>query len=320
MTDCQESTTEGSRITIIGAGAVGVTCAYALVLKGTAREIVLINRDPRKAEGEASDLQHAVPLGQPVKVIAGDYRDAAKSAIVIFAAGAASSDKAETRLELLEKNAEILRDCIRKLKAETFAGVLLVASNPVDILTYIAQQESGLPHSQVIGSGTVIDTNRLRTLLGEKLGIEARSVHGYVIGEHGDSSVAVWSGTRVAGMPLASYPGAEDLPSSNELLEEVRNAGPEVLELKGNTCYAIASCIERICEAILRNERSVLTVSARLNGEYRLQDVCLSTPCVLGSHGVEKVLELPLSDSEMQDLHRSAAVLRNALWKAKELG
>ncbi len=312
MTDCQESTTEGSRITIIGAGAVGVTCAYALVLKGTAREIVLINRDPRKAEGEASDLQHAVPLGQPVKVIAGDYRDAAKSAIVIFAAGAASSDKAETRLELLEKNAEILRDCIRKLKAETFAGVLLVASNPVDILTYIAQQESGLPHSQVIGSGTVIDTNRLRTLLGEKLGIEARSVHGYVIGEHGDSSVAVWSGTRVAGMPLASYPGAEDLPSSNELLEEVRNAGPEVLELKGNTCYAIASCIERICEAILRNERSVLTVSARLNGEYRLQDVCLSTPCVLGSHGVEKVLELPLSDSEMQDLHRSAAVLRNA--------
>ncbi len=312
MTDCQESTTEGSRITIIGAGAVGVTCAYALVLKGTAREIVLINRDPRKAEGEASDLQHAVPLGQPVKVIAGDYRDAAKSAIVIFAAGAASSDKAETRLELLEKNAEILRDCIRKLKAETFAGVLLVASNPVDILTYIAQQESGLPHSQVIGSGTVIDTNRLRTLLGEKLGIEARSVHGYVIGEHGDSSVAVWSGTRVAGMPLASYPGAEDLPSSNELLEEVRNAGPEVLELKGNTCYAIASCIERICEAILRNERSVLTVSARLNGQYRLQDVCLSTPCVLGSHGVEKVLELPLSDSEMQDLHRSAAVLRNA--------
>lgn len=312
MTDCQESTTEGSRITIIGAGAVGVTCAYALVLKGTAREIVLINRDPRKAEGEASDLQHAVPLGQPVKVIAGDYRDAAKSAIVIFAAGAASSDKAETRLELLEKNAEILRDCIRKLKAETFAGVLLVASNPVDILTYIAQQESGLPHSQVIGSGTVIDTNRLRTLLGEKLGIEARSVHGYVIGEHGDSSVAVWSGTRVAGMPLASYPGAEDLPSSHELLEEVRNAGPEVLELKGNTCYAIASCIERICEAILRNERSVLTVSARLNGQYRLQDVCLSTPCVLGSHGVEKVLELPLSDSEMQDLHRSAAVLRNA--------
>ena len=312
MADSPEGTTEGSRITIIGAGAVGVTCAYALVLKGTAREIVLINRDPRKAEGEASDLQHAVPLGQPVKVIAGDYRDAAKSAIVIFAAGAASSDRAETRLELLEKNVGILRDCIRKLKAENFAGLLLIASNPVDILTYIAQQESGLLHSQVIGTGTVIDTNRLRTLLGEKLGIEARSVHGYVIGEHGDSSVAVWSGTQIAGMPLASYPGAEELPSFDELLREVRNAGPEVLDLKGNTCYAIASCMERICEAILRNERSVLTVSARLNGEYRLQGVCLSTPCVLGSQGVEKVLELPLSDSEMKDLHRSAAVLRNA--------
>ncbi len=317
MADSPEGTTEGSRITIIGAGAVGVTCAYALVLKGTAREIVLINRDPRKAEGEASDLQHAVPLGQPVKVIAGDYRDAAKSAIVIFAAGAASSDRAETRLELLEKNVGILRDCIRKLKAENFAGLLLIASNPVDILTYIAQQESGLLHSQVIGTGTVIDTNRLRTLLGEKLGIEARSVHGYVIGEHGDSSVAVWSGTQIAGMPLASYPGAEELPSFDELLREVRNAGPEVLDLKGNTCYAIASCMERICEAILRNERSVLTVSARLNGEYRLQGVCLSTPCVLGSQGVEKVLELPLSDSEMKDLHRSAAVLRNAFEEAK---
>ncbi len=312
MTDSHESPTESSRITIIGAGAVGVTCAYALVLKGTAREIVLINRDPRKAEGEASDLQHAVPLGQPVKVIAGNYPDAAKSAIVIFAAGAASSDKTDTRLELLQTNAEILRECMGKLKAEGFAGVLLIASNPVDILTYIAQQESGLPHSQVIGSGTVIDTNRLRTVVGEKLAIEARSVHGFVIGEHGDSSVAVWSGTQVAGMSLASFPGAEELPPFKQLLEQVRNAGPEVLELKGNTCYAIASCIERICEAILRNERSVLTVSARLNGEYQLQDVCLSTPCVLGSHGVKKVLELPLSDSEMQDLHRSAGVLRTA--------
>ncbi len=312
MTVPDESTAKGPRITIIGAGAVGVTCAYALVLKGTAREIVLINRDPKKAQGEASDLQHAVPLGQPVTVIAGDYGDAAKSAIVIFAAGAASTDKAESRLELLGKNAEILRDCIERLKTEGFTGVLLIASNPVDVLTYIAQQESGLPHSKVIGTGTVIDTNRLRTLVGEKLGIEARSVHGYVIGEHGDSSVAVWSGTQVAGMPLASYPGAEDLPSFSELLEEVRKAGPEVLELKGNTCYAIASCLERICEAILRDERSVLTVSARLNGEYDLQDVCLSTPCVLGSKGVEKVLELPLSDAEMQELHRSAAVLRGA--------
>lgn len=311
------SASHSSRIAIIGAGAVGVTCAYSLVLKGTAQEIVLINRDPRKAEGEASDLQHAVPLGQPVKVIAGDYKDAAKSAIVIFTAGAASSDKEESRLELLAKNAAILRECLAKLAAEQFAGVLIIASNPVDVLTYIAQEESGLPHAQVIGSGTVIDTNRLRTLLGEELGVEARSIHGYIIGEHGDSSVAVWSGAQVAGMPLARFPGAAALPSRDELLRRVRNAGPEVLDLKGNTCYAIASCIERICEAVLRNEQSVLTVSARLNGEYGLRDVCLSTPCILGQRGVVKVLELPLDDVEAQDLAKSAQVLQDAFKEAE---
>lgn len=301
-----------SKITIIGAGTVGVTCAYSLVLKGTAREIVLINRDPKKAEGEVSDLQHAVPLGQPVKVKAGDYEDAAESAVVIFTAGVPSGDKEESRLELLEKNAEVLRECLGKLKAENFNGVLLVASNPVDVLTYIAQQESGLPHSQVIGSGTVIDTNRLRTLLGEERGIEARSVHGYIIGEHGDSSVAVWSGVQVAGMPLASYPGSNALPSQDALRKRVRQAGPGVLELKGNTCYAIASCIERICEAILRNEHSVLTVSARLSGEYGIKDVCLSTPCVLGEKGILKVLELPLDETEAKDLAQSAQILRDA--------
>lgn len=307
-----------SKVTIIGAGTVGVTCAYSLVLKGTAQEIILINRDPKKAEGEASDLQHAVPLGQPVKVRAGGYRDAADSAIVIFAAGVPSADKEESRLQLLEKNAAVLRECMAKLKEEGFGGVLLVASNPVDVLTYIAQQESGLPYFQVIGSGTVIDTNRLRTLLGEELGIEARSVHGYVIGEHGDSSVAVWSGAQVAGMPLSSFPGSEALPPQEELLRRIRNAGPEVLELKGNTCYAIASCIERICEAILRDERSVLTVSTGLRGEYQIEDVCLSTPCVLGAKGVVKVLELPLNDVEAKQLVQSAQVLRKAFQEAQE--
>lgn len=307
-----------SKITIIGAGTVGVTCAYSLVLKGTAQEIVLINRDSKKAEGEASDLQHAVPFGQPVKVKAGDYKDTADSAIVIFAAGVPSADKEESRLELLEKNAAVLRECLGKLKAERFQGVLLIASNPVDVLTYIAQEESGLPHSQVIGSGTVIDTNRLRTLLGEELGVEARSVHGYIIGEHGDSSVAVWSGAQVAGMPLTSFPGSAALPPHGELLRRVRSAGPEVLELKGNTCYAIASCIERICEAILRNEQSVLTVSVRLSGEYQISDVCLSTPCVLGEKGVMRVLELPLDDAETSDLHRSAKVLSEAFGEAEQ--
>lgn len=278
------------------------------VLKGTAQGIVLINRDPKKAEGEASDLQHAVLLGQPVKVTVGDYKDAADSAVVIFAAGVSSADKDESRLELSEKNVGILRECLGKLMAEGFNGVLLIASNPVEVLTYIAQQESGLPHGQVIGSGTVIDTNRLRTLLGEELGIGARSVLGYIIGEHGDSSVEVWSSAQIAGMPLSNFPESTKLPSHDELLRRVRSAGPEVLELKGNTCYAIASCIERICEAILRNEQSVLTISTRLNGEYGLDDVCLSTPCVLGERGVIRVLELPLDNVEAAALTESAKV------------
>jgi L-lactate dehydrogenase len=189
---------------------------------------------------------------------------------------------------------------------------LLLVTNPVDILTFVAQKESGLPAGRVIGSGTLIDTERLRSILGESLNVDARSIDAAVIGEHGDSSVAVWSSARVAGIPLALYPGADALPSQEELLAKVRRAGPEVFALKGNSCFAIAACVTRICEAVLRDERSVLFVSTLMTGQYGLDDVCLSTPCIVGKSGVEAILALRLNPAEQKALENSAAVLRLA--------
>jgi L-lactate dehydrogenase len=303
--------THRTRITVIGCGHVGTSCAYALLQNHLAREIVLIGDTENLVRGEALDLQQAVPLGTPVKIFAGTYKDAAASSIAIITVGTPGKFSG-SRLDMLAGNAIIVRSCISKLMAEGFDGVLLIATNPLDVLTYIAQTESGLPVGQVTGTGTLLDTERLRHILGEKLNVDARSVHVAVIGEHGDSSVAVWSAAQVAGIPLAQYPGADTLPSQEELLTSVRHAGPEVAALKGNTCFAIAACVTRICEAILRDERSVLMVSTMMTGQYGLKDVSLSTPCIVGNCGVETVLELRLNEVEQKSLEASAAVLKHA--------
>jgi L-lactate dehydrogenase len=300
-----------TRISIIGCGHVGTSCAYAILHNHLAREIVLIGDTEDHVHGEALDLQQAVPLGTPVKIFAGTYKDAAASSIVIMTVGTPAKFSG-SRLNMLAGNVCIVRGCIQKLMAEGFDGVLLIATNPVDVLTFIAQRESGLPASQVIGSGTLLDTERLRHILGEGLNVDPRSVHAAVIGEHGDSSVAVWSAAQVAGVPLALYPGVGSLPSHEELLTSVRHAGPEVASLKGNTCFAIASCVTRICEAILRDERSVLMVSTLMNGQYGLHDVALSTPCIVGSCGVELALELRLNEAEQRALEASASILQHA--------
>jgi L-lactate dehydrogenase len=300
-----------TRISVIGCGHVGTSCAYAILQNHLAREIVLIGDTEDHVHGEALDLQQAVPLGTPVKIFAGTYKDAAASSIVIMTVGIPSKFSG-SRLDMLAGNVVIVRGCIQKLMAEGFDGVLIIATNPVDVLTFIAQKESGLPASQVIGSGTLLDTERLRHILGERLNVDPRSVHAAVIGEHGDSSVAVWSAAQVAGIPLALYPGADNLPSQEDLLTSVRHAGPEVATLKGNTCFAIAACVTRICEAILRDERSVLLVSTLMTGQYGLHNVSLSTPCIVGNCGVESVLELHLNDAEQKALEASAAVLKHA--------
>ena len=304
-----------TRIAIIGCGHVGTTCAYSLLQSRLCREIVLIDEAENLVRGEALDLQQSVPLGMPVKIFAGDYKDAAASSIVVLTVGAPVKFTG-SRLDLLAANIEVLRACLKKLRAENFSGVLLLATNPVDILTHVAQKESGLPVSQVIGSGTLIDTERFRFILGESLNVDARSVEAAIIGEHGDSSVAAWSSVLVGGAPLAFFPGAEALPSQVDLLAKVRRAGPEIFALKGNTCFAIAACVMRICEAILRDERSVLVVSTLLNGQYGLHDVCLSTPCVIGKSGVERVLELRLDKAEQEALEHSAKTLRDVYAKS----
>jgi len=300
-----------TRISIIGCGHVGTSCAYAILQNRLAREIVLISGTRDHVEGEAMDLQQAVPLGSPIKIYAGTYKDAAESSIVIVTVGTPGKFQG-SRLDMLAGNIVIVRACVQNLMAEGFDGVLILATNPVDVLTYIVQKESGLPHGRVIGSGTLLDTERLRHILGEHLDVDPRSVHAAVIGEHGDSSVAVWSAAQVAGLSLAHYPGADNLPSHEELLIAVRFAGPIVATLKGNTCFAIASCVTRICEAILRDERSVLTVSTTLTGQYGLHDVALSTPCIVGARGVESVIELRLNKAEQQGLETSAAILQRA--------
>lgn len=303
--------TSHTRISIIGCGHVGTSCAYAILHNRLVREIVLIGDTENHVHGEAMDLQHAVPLGSPIKIFAGTYKDAAASSIVVITVGTPGKFQG-SRLDMLAGNLIIVRSCVAKLMAEGFNGVLVIATNPVDVLTYIVQKESGLLPGQVIGSGTLLDSERLRHILGEQLDVDPRSVHAAIIGEHGDSSVAVWSAAQVAGLPLTRYPGAHTLPSHEELLIAVRYAGPAVALLKGNTCFAIASCVTRICEAILHDERSVLIVSTLMTGQYGLRDVALSTPCIVGCGGVESVIELHLNEREQKALEASAAVLKQA--------
>jgi L-lactate dehydrogenase len=304
-----------NRVCVIGCGNVGMASAFALLQSELIRELVLIDRNADKAEGEVMDLQQAitVPMTSPVKVTVGDYKDAANSSIVVITAGVASDDPKVSRLELLGENIKIVREIVGKLKAENFDGILIITTNPVDILAQVAQAESGLPARQVISTGTIIDTARLRVMLAEELSVEPRAVDAYVIGEHGDSEIAVWSAVRVAGLPLAKFPGARKLPHYEEMLKRVRQAAPEIVKRKGNTSYAIGMCVRRICEAILRNERSVLPVSTLLQGEYEIEGVYLGTPCIIGKNGVEHVIELELNKKEKAGLKRSASVLLDAL-------
>lgn len=304
-----------NRVSIIGCGNVGMASAFALLQSGLIRELILIDRDRNLAEGEAMDLQQAiaVPMEPPVKVTAGDYKDAANSSIVVITAGVATDDPNVSRLELLGQNVKIVREIVGKLKAENFVGILIVTTNPVDVLAQVAQIESGLPASRVISTGTVIDTARLRVMLAERLRIEPRAVDAFIVGEHGDSEIAVWSAARIAGLPLAKFPGADKLPSQPEMLENIRQAAPEIVKRKGNTSYAIGLCVRRICEAILRDERMALPVSTLLRGEYGINGVYLGTPCIVGKNGVELVIELELDKKEKAGLLKSADVLRQAL-------
>jgi L-lactate dehydrogenase len=304
------------KVAIVGAGQVGSTFAYALLLNGLVGQIVLIDIDRERVEGEAMDLNHGVPLSNPVRIWAGDYADCAGADVVLVAAGTAQRE-GETRLELVKRNADIFGQIIPRITEHTQSAVLVIATNPVDVLSRVAQTLSGFPPGQVIGSGTILDTARFRFLLGEHLDIDARNVHAYIIGEHGDSEVPVWSMADVAGMRLEEFcqrVGCELGDQDRErIYHRTRDAAYEIIERKGATYYAVAVGLARIVESILRDQRTVLTVSSLVPGHYGIEDVYLSLPAVIGQRGVEHVLHLPLSSEEEEDLCESAAVLADVL-------
>jgi L-lactate dehydrogenase len=302
-----------TKISIIGgAGAVGATAAYAIMNSGLASEIVLVDVNAHRVEGEAMDLAHGAPFVRPVTVRSGTYEDCAGSTVVVITAGAAQKP-GESRLELVRRNTEIFRSIVPQVAAAAPGSILLVVANPVDVLTYAALKFSGFPPGRVIGSGTVLDTGRLRALIGQQLAVDPRSVHAYVIGEHGDSEVVVWSRASVAGMPLGEFCSQRGTSCEDEMQEQiahqVRRAAYEIIERKGATYYAIGLGIRHIIESILGDQNTVLTVSTLLDGQFGVSDICLSLPSIVDHSGVEVVLAPALSDDELAAFRESARVV-----------
>ena len=298
---------------VIGVGFVGATCAYTLAVSGLFSEVVLVDMNHKKAEGEAADINHGVSFAKPCFVRAGSYADLAECGLIIIAAGA-NQKPGETRIELLHRNRVILSSIMEQLTAVNKNAVLLIVSNPVDVLTCMAQQLSGFPAGHVIGSGTVLDTARLKYLVGQKLGVDSRNVHAFIIGEHGDSELAVWSSANISGVDLDDYCRITGVPDPaamlHQIYENVRDAAYAIIESKGATYYGIGMAVRRIAEAIVRDEHSVLPVSSMIQGHYGVDGICLGLPSIVGRNGVESVLDIPLSTEELGRLQSSAQKMK----------
>lgn len=298
-----------ARIAIIGAGHVGSTTAYALMLRALVSEIVLIDNNAALAEAEAADIADANALARPARIWAGDYADTSTAAIAVITAGAATHGS-ESRLSVLARSAAIMTECVENLVRAGFAGVILVAANPVDVMAQVAFRKAGLSAGRVIGTGTLLDSSRLRQTLAASLDVAPSTIEGLVLGEHGDSEVAAFSTVRVGGLTLERF-GPH--PDPDSLAKQVRDAGYSIIAGKGYTSFGIATAVVQICEAIIRNERTVLPVSTLLTGEFGIADVYLSLPCILGAGGVERILVPDLSAAEQSALRRSADVIRQAM-------
>ncbi len=307
------------KIGIVGSGFVGSAAAYAMILRGVGRRIVLVDRNEARARAEADDLLHAVPFAEPLDVRAGGYSDLAGARVVILTAGV-SQKPGETRLSLLARNAAVFAEVVPSVLSQAPDAVLVVATNPVDVMTHVAARAAaarGVPAGRVLGSGTTLDTARFRVLLGRRLGVDAEHVHAYVVGEHGDSEVLTWSLASVGGVPLADVAGRHGLPFDEAVRTEidrgVRRAAYSIIEGKGATYYGVGSALARIVDAILRDRRSVLTVCAPSPRVAGVDDVTVSLPQVVGGAGVLETLPLTLPPAEEAALTRSAAVVREAL-------
>ena len=298
---------------VVGCGFVGSATAFALMQSHLFSELVLLDVNFDKADGEAKDIAHGIPFAGAMKVYAGTYDDVADAAVVIVTAGANQKPN-ETRLDLVHKNVDIFKSIIPEIAKRNFQGILLIVSNPVDILTYAALKLSGLPENRVIGSGTVLDTARLKYQLGQHLSVDSRSVHAFIIGEHGDSEIAVWSSSNVSGIPLNDFcemRGHYDhVASMKKIAEQVKISAYEIIAKKHATYYGIAMSVKRICEVIVRNEKSILPVSTMMHGEYGIEGIALSMPAIVGLDGVETHVPIVLDEQEREQLQRSAETLK----------
>jgi len=308
------------KVGIVGCGLVGSTAAYAMALEGAARDLVLIDLNPAVARAHAEDILHATPFAATVRISAGDYPGLQGADAMVLACGVAQRP-GETRLELLERNADVFRKVVSRVMESAPEAILIVASNPVDVMTQVATRISGLPPGRVIGSGTILDTARFRALLGEHLGVAPQSVHAYVLGEHGDSEVLVWSSARVGGVPIGDFAEQVGRPLTEEVKaridEAVRRAADRIIEGKGATYHGIGGGLARIVRAIRDDERTVLTLSSLSRDAEGVGNVCLSLPRVLGGRGIEAELRPALSSEECEALSKSARLLKEA---ASQLG
>ena len=306
-----------NKVVIIGAGYVGATTAFTLMGSGLISEMVLIDLDVKKAEGEVMDLNHGLAFSKPMTIKVGTYADCSDADIIIMTAGP-SIPPGGTRLDLAKQNSNIMKSVMASIVEYTRDALIVVASNPVDILTQVGVESVGYDPKKVIGSGTVLDSARFRYLLSQQCRVDARNVHGYILGEHGDSEVAAWSLTNIAGTRLDKYCTATDnnmctAIDREAILKDVREAGYHILDRKDATYYGVSMAIKRIVEAILRNENSILTVSSLQTGAYGINNIALSVPTIVNSQGVSKILELEIDDEELNLLHKSADALKDIL-------
>ena len=304
------------KIVIIGSGLVGSTAAFALSMSGLASELVLVDVNREKATGEAMDLNHGLCFMGQMSISDGDYSAVKDADVIILTAGAARKP-GETRLDLAKKNVSIVKQIIPQIMEHYNQGVILVVSNPVDVLTYVVQKLSGLPTSKVIGSGTVLDSARFRYQLSLHCGIDVKNVHGYIIGEHGESEVPAWSATHIAGKRMdeackACVKQCGDI-DKDQILTDVKDAGAKIIQYKGATYYGIAISITRICEAILKDQNSILTVGSVINNHYGINDVALSVPTVVNLNGIKSLFDIPMSEKELEALKASAVKIREVI-------
>lgn len=307
------------KVGIVGSGFVGATAGYALVMQGVGREIVLVDKNAARAAAEADDIRHAVPFSHPLEVHSGDYDALAGSRAVVLCAGVGQK-AGETRLQLLQRNAAVFREVVPAVLKHAPDAVLVVATNPVDVMTHLAARfaaECGVPAGRVLGSGTTLDTARFRTLLGTHCGVDPHHVHAYVIGEHGDSEVLTWSLATIGGMPLESFARLRGIAITDTIRQQidqnVRRAAYTIIGGKGATYYGIGSALARIVNVILHDQRSILTVCAPAVDVVGVPDVTVALPRMVGGAGVLETFPLPLNEQETGSLRQSAQIIRQAL-------